>query len=39
MLVQQSNIRALGMLCRYRRILLEHSDGCVIQKSPVYFEP
>ena len=27
-LVQQSNIRALGMLCRYRRVLLEHSEGC-----------
>ena len=28
MLVQQSNIGALGMLCRYRRVLLEHSEGC-----------
>ena len=28
MLVQQSNIEALGMLCRYRRVLLEHSEGC-----------
>ena len=29
MLVQQSNIGALRMLCRYRRVLLEHSEGCV----------
>ena len=28
MLLQQSNIGALGMLCRYRRVLLEHSEGC-----------
>ena len=31
MLVQQSNIGALGMLCRYRRVLLEHSEGCVLR--------
>ena len=28
MLVQQSTIEALGMLCRYRRVLLAHSEGC-----------
>ena len=28
MLVQQSNIGARGMLCRYRRVLLEHSEDC-----------
>ena len=27
-LVQQSNIGAFGMLYRYRRVLLEHSEGC-----------
>ena len=27
-LVQQSNTGAFGMLCRYRRVLLEHSEGC-----------
>ena len=27
-LVQQSNIGALEMLCRYRRVLLEHSEDC-----------
>ena len=27
-LVQQSNKGALGMLYRYRRVLLEHSKGC-----------
>ena len=26
--VQQSNTGALVMLCRYRRVLLEHSEGC-----------
>ena len=27
MLIQQSNKGALGMLCRYRRVLLAHSEG------------